>query len=77
MLDPDTSLYPPHAVAVGDEWQANTAALAQQFQLGQGDQISIQCKLVAIGKVGAVRPRTSLPPGKSPRMSRASSPALT
>jgi len=52
VLDPDTSLYPPHAVSVGDEWKADTAALAQQFQLGQGDQISIKCKLQGFGKVG-------------------------
>jgi hypothetical protein len=52
VVDPDTSLYPSHGVAVGEEWPADTAALAQQFQLAAGDQISMKCKLLAISKVG-------------------------
>jgi hypothetical protein len=58
-LDPDTSLYPPHPVAVGDEWPADNVALAREFQLGQGDQIALKCKLLAIGKA-AGRPTADI-----------------
>jgi hypothetical protein len=51
-LEPDTSLFPPHPVSGGDEWPADNAALGKEFQLGQGDQVSLKCKLLAIGKVG-------------------------
>ena len=50
-VDPDTSLYPAHAVSVGEEWPGDNAALAKEFQLRQGDQISLKCKLQGIGKV--------------------------
>jgi len=48
MIDPDTSVFPSHAVAAGDEWDANTANLSKQFQLGPDDTVSMKCKLAAI-----------------------------
>jgi len=48
MLDPDTSVFPGQAVAIGDEWDADTANLAKQFQLGPDDKVSMKCKLLAI-----------------------------
>ncbi|HSU68080.1 MAG TPA: hypothetical protein VLJ39_14480 [Tepidisphaeraceae bacterium] len=48
MLDPDTTVYPDHPVAVDDEWQGDTANVAKQFQLGADDRVSIKCKLLAI-----------------------------
>lgn len=48
MLEPDTSVYPTHPVSVNDEWDADTAGLAKQFQLGEDDKISMKCKLLAI-----------------------------
>ena len=48
MIDPDTSVFPGHAVAIGDEWDADTASLSKQFQLGPDDKVSMKCKLLAI-----------------------------
>ncbi|HEY2587611.1 MAG TPA: hypothetical protein VGI81_17830 [Tepidisphaeraceae bacterium] len=48
MLDPDTSVYPTHPVALNDEWDADTTGLAKQFQLGQDDKVSMKCKLLAV-----------------------------
>lgn len=48
LLDPDLSVYPAHPVAVGDEWDADNAALARQFQLGPDDKVSMKCKLRGI-----------------------------
>lgn len=43
LLDPDLSVYPRHPVAVGDEWDADSASLARQFQLGPDDKVSMKC----------------------------------
>lgn len=48
MMEPDTSVYPDHPVAVNDEWSADTAAMARQFQLGGDDKVEMKCKLLAI-----------------------------
>lgn len=48
MIEPDTSVYPTHPVAVNDEWDADTAGLVKQFQLGSDDKVSMKCKLLAI-----------------------------
>ena len=48
MIDPDTSVFPGHAVTIDDQWDANTANLAKQFQLGPDDTVSMKCKLLAI-----------------------------
>ena len=59
ILNPDNSLFPPHPVAIGEEWKADDAELAKQFQLGPKDQVSLKCKLLAIGKV-AGRPSADI-----------------
>lgn len=51
ILDADTSIFPPHPVKVGEEWPADDAVLARQLHLGKGDNVSLKCKLLAIGKV--------------------------
>jgi hypothetical protein len=48
MLDPDLSVYPTHPVAVGDEWNADSAALARQFQLGPDDKVSMKCRFRSV-----------------------------
>lgn len=45
LLDPDLSIYPAHPVAVGDEWDADSTALARQFQLGADDKVAMKCTL--------------------------------
>lgn len=48
LLDPDLSVYPTHPVAVGEEWDADSASLARQFQLGPDDKVSMKCTLRGI-----------------------------
>lgn len=48
MLDPDLSVYPNHPVAVGDEWEADSDALARQFQLNPGDKVTLKCRFRAV-----------------------------
>lgn len=48
MLDPDLSVYPNHPVAVGDEWDADTAALGRQFQLNPDDKVTLKCRFRAV-----------------------------
>lgn len=52
LMEADKSTFPPHPVAVGDEWDADTRKMAQQFQLGLNDQVSVKCKLLRIGTAG-------------------------
>lgn len=51
LLDPDISIYPKQPVAVGDEWDGDTAALIKQFQLGPDDKASLKCKLLALSEI--------------------------
>lgn len=55
MIQPDAGIYPPHPVAVDDEWDADPAALAKQFQLGDDDKVSMKCKLAAVSDVDGRR----------------------
>ena len=48
MLAPDTTAYPPAAVAVGQEWDADATQLARQFQLGPQDHVSLRATLVGV-----------------------------
>ena len=48
MLAPDLSMYPRQPVALNEEWNGDTAALAKQFQLGADDKVSLKCKLLAV-----------------------------
>ena len=52
LLEADRSVYPPHPVAVGDEWDADTRGIARRFQLGADDHAAVKCKLLRIGSVG-------------------------
>ncbi len=51
LLDPDTSIYPKRPVAIGEEWDGDTAALIKQFQLRADDKVSLKCKLLTQSQI--------------------------
>jgi hypothetical protein len=44
-------LYPPQPVAVGHEWEPDTSAMRQAYQLGPQDRFTTKCRLVSIKDV--------------------------
>ncbi|HET6249496.1 MAG TPA: hypothetical protein VFE47_17540 [Tepidisphaeraceae bacterium] len=51
MLDPDVSAYPKQPVAINEEWDGDTAAMAKAYQLGADDKLTMKCKLLEVHDV--------------------------
>ncbi len=51
LLEPDTSIYPKQPVAVGEEWDGDSTAIARQFQLGADDSVSLKCRLLSLNEI--------------------------
>lgn len=47
--------FPPKPVAVGDEWEPDTAAMRQAYQMGAQDRLSVKCRLVSIQELAGRR----------------------
>jgi hypothetical protein len=40
--------FPPRPVAVGEEWEPDTAAMRQFYQIGPQDKLSVKCRFVSV-----------------------------